>query len=554
MAASQTGSKLGDLELRFSLQSLLVIVTLIAFALGWILHPLKEQQAKNRAIQRLNNDGFTIVREPITEVSGFSAKAWFGMFSEQYLLEPCSIAAAKVPSTANWEDLARFPHVSQLSIEPEAGLRIPRSCWATIAQYPKLQSLTLANVDLDPGQLAEIGHLQALERISLTDMSLSDRDLATIASFPKLTFLTLVRCQATETGLAALAAHKRLTYLDLSHSTVTDAALAHLGSIDGLTQLNLSKTPVTDAGLALLNGLTQLQTLNLSGSAVTDEGVIAVQIRFPKVLVSSSEIERSSFESLVKQRHYSLSGPFFTDASLRRLDYIDRLTDLRLDDTNISPAGLRQLARFKTLRSLQLSGPTISAESLRSLGDLPGLEELSLRDGVDDESLTAFAALRQLAWLSLSSQRLTDEGLLHLANLTTLTRLSLDVPQMSSTGFEVFAQLPALEDLTLSRVRLDSTGAQQLARCGRLRSLALHSVEIDEEAICALQDAASLASITLHGNMNERCLPRFAEIKSLRSIQFWNDVSEETTKKLRALNPQLKITMRGRDGRLKTVD
>jgi hypothetical protein len=115
----------------------------------------------------------------------------------------------------------------------------------------------------------ELPHLKAL-RI-FCDSKITDDGLAHLKRLTELQSLYLRGVH--DKGMSNLSSMTRLQALFVTQTDIGDAGLAPLESLRQLRELHLWRTHITDAGLAHLKGLTQLQKLELSETEVTDGGV-----------------------------------------------------------------------------------------------------------------------------------------------------------------------------------------------------------------------------------------------------------------------------------------
>jgi hypothetical protein len=99
--------------------------------------------------------------------------------------------------------------------------------------------------DADLVRLKEFTHLRFLH---LDHPEIVDADLVHVQAFAKLKSLNLDKTQITDAGLAKLQSLTQLERLCLSETQVTDAGLAKLQALTKLKYVQLQNTQVTDAG------------------------------------------------------------------------------------------------------------------------------------------------------------------------------------------------------------------------------------------------------------------------------------------------------------------
>ena len=113
-----------------------------------------------------------------------------------------------------------------------------------------------------------------------------------------------------------------------------------------------------------------------------------------------------------------LAYPDVTDASLKELGPLKRLTSLSLFNTKVTDTGLKELAGFKRLTHLRLRDSEVTDAGLKELVPLKGLTHLDLgATNVTDSGLKELAALKGLTQLDLTchaSNGFRAEGAGHL--------------------------------------------------------------------------------------------------------------------------------------------
>ena len=183
--------------LRFSLRTLLILVTLLSIGLGTFVHRGERQRRAVAAVKALGGS----IRY---DVSGTS---------------PAS------------DTLSRW---------------LPRDYFDDV-YLVSLMHCTVTNADL-----AHISRLTQLEVLELDSTNVTDAGLAHVQGLTELTWLSINETQVTDSGLHHLEGLTCLLVLELRDTQVTDAGLAQLQGLTSLKVLDLSRTPVTDGGVAKL--------------------------------------------------------------------------------------------------------------------------------------------------------------------------------------------------------------------------------------------------------------------------------------------------------------
>jgi hypothetical protein len=223
---------------QYSLRTLLVFVTLCAFACSWLA--VKLQQARRQweavdAIQRLGG----------------------GVLYDWQVDANLNVLPNPQPPGPKW-------------------LR-------SLSGYDFFQSVS--SVFLPGGvtdkELQHVKGFNGLQQLWLFGARITDAGVEQLKDFNRLRELNVAGTPITDAGLQHLAGLNRLQRLSLDHSQITDAGMQYLTGLSQLTLLNLDSTDVRDAGLEHLMSLSQLRDLCLSSTSVTDAGVKRLQQALP---------------------------------------------------------------------------------------------------------------------------------------------------------------------------------------------------------------------------------------------------------------------------------
>jgi hypothetical protein len=107
-------------------------------------------------------------------------------------------------------------------------------------------------------------------------------DLSLLQNLPTLASLVVRSDELCDNDLVKIGGLRSLKLLSLDARHLTDEGLAHLQSLTELGSLDLGfSSNITDAGLRSLRGLKKLTNLVIVRSAVTDEGVREFQNALP---------------------------------------------------------------------------------------------------------------------------------------------------------------------------------------------------------------------------------------------------------------------------------
>ena len=118
--------------------------------------------------------------------------------------------------------------------------------------------------------------------VQLLDTAATDEDLRYVAYFPTMERVSLSRTKVTDDGLFRLQACPKLRSLHLDSTAITDMGLARLSPFTELESLSLSGTKITDAGLFHLAKMQKLKELWLRNTAITNDGFLELEKALPE--------------------------------------------------------------------------------------------------------------------------------------------------------------------------------------------------------------------------------------------------------------------------------
>ena len=153
----------------------------------------------------------------------------------------------------------------------------------------------------------------------------------------------------------------------------------------------------------------------------------------------------------------------FADRDLVLLNSMTSLTELYVDDTEVTDAGLPHLKSLLHLEELGLARTGVTDEGLVHLRALRYLKSLDLEDtDVGDAGLVHLRALQRLERLDLSGTRVTHRGLLSLQHLPQLKALDLSNTKLADGAVPYIKELGTLQFLQLDGTQVTAEGRREL--------------------------------------------------------------------------------------------
>jgi internalin A len=189
------------------------------------------------------------------------------------------------------------------------------------------------------------------------------------------------------------------------------------------------------------------------GTTRADDAVPIVEKRGDKVTRDDKEVVRmiQTHGGIAKREDDDPDKPVIgvslcfaddvTDAHLKELKQLRRLTWLNLDVTGVTDAGLKDLKEFKRLTRLSLAYTKVTDVGLKDLKEL-----------------------RQITWLDLDGTSVTDAGLKDLKELDQLTTLYLHDTKVTDAGLKDLKELKKLTTLGLRGTKVTDAGVADLQK------------------------------------------------------------------------------------------
>jgi Leucine-rich repeat (LRR) protein len=226
--------------LQFSLRTLLIVVALIAVAMGLLMRYVHQQ----RDLVRLE-------KEAVAEIEKLGGSVDYADHAQPVL-----------PSLPSW---------LQAIIGEE--------------KFRPVSSIDLANTKFTEANLINLKKLTAPKILLIYHTKFNDADLAHVCELNTLEGLNLSDTHITSEGLVHLSKLKVLKSIDLCNRPITDAGIMYLSNFDTLQSLDLSNTLITDASLEHLSKLTSLEWVSLRDTQITSAGAAKLQAALPNCLV-----------------------------------------------------------------------------------------------------------------------------------------------------------------------------------------------------------------------------------------------------------------------------
>jgi Leucine-rich repeat (LRR) protein len=270
---------------QYSLRSLLIVVTLFAFACSWFTVQMQKARRQQEAVRILSKYDYVI-----------------GYDSETPRYARNSLGKNIFYNVVVVGDVHEYEKLRCGNGHPRG---IPESELALFQNLPQLRTLNLNHFDIYSTQSIDKGityieNLKMLEILDLSGSDITDAGLAHLEGLKRLRELKIARTKITDAGLEILKDWTWLHKLDLTSNSITDVGLNHIKGMSQLQELSLHNTPITDAGMENLKELLNLEVLYINYTQITDKGL-------------------KSLAGLAKLKHLECSSTSITDAGVKDL-------------------------------------------------------------------------------------------------------------------------------------------------------------------------------------------------------------------------------------------
>jgi Leucine-rich repeat (LRR) protein len=447
-------SRTFHLKPRFSLLTLLVLVTTLAVSIGLFVEPWRRARQKKKVAGEVERLGGKVIFAEPPEATGVISGWLHLIFGDEYFAD-VSRVFCRLRSEDDVELLHAFPEVTHLRLSG------PRVTGAT---------------------LERLAGLSQVSELKLSEAVISPRGLQSLTKLPQLEFLAFSNC----------------TLLDAASQL---GALTELPNLQSLTFIDCG---LSDDSLKALYGAPSLTILYLHEPGISEEGILAACRSNPALAInfggqrSKTENYIPSAEELPNVTELTFTGPHTSNKTLVALRGARSLSTLRLDRCRVTDSGLRHLLSLPRLTRLELKGSTVNATRLSELRQRPEFSDLARTDcSVTDLGLEHISDLRALTHLTVVDCQLTDQGLESVGKLMNLTKLALSGDQISDAGVRALRSLQKLNTLYLKSSQMTDDSLVVLKSMTSLRQLTLHGVSISDGGVTELQQALPNCTISL---------------------------------------------------------
>ncbi|QDU15061.1 Serine/threonine-protein kinase PknB [Gimesia maris] len=321
---------------------------------------------------------------------------------------------------------------------------------STIEELPaepvEYYSVNLSQANFPAHDLSRLANLTNLQTLVLDSTVIRDRDLQYLKGIDTLLTLCLNNTKITGEGLRYLNEFTTLLRLEMNNTPVTNAGMEAISSLKYLSYLGMDQALLGDNSMEQIGRLKDLKVLHLNDTALSDAGM-------------------ESISRLKELTRLYLANTRINNA-WHHIKNLSKLHTLDLRATVIDEEGLKDIQSLKNLKSLILSSAFgVNDQGLKHIGALKGLTELYIDNTqVSNEGMVYIGELKNLVRLHIDITAVGDKGLQHISGLDNLTVLSLDGNQVTDVGLQHLHGLKKLEYLDLESTKVTPQGIADLQK------------------------------------------------------------------------------------------
>ena len=257
---------------RFSIRTMLVLITLIAVFFGTAFNRANRQKLAVKRLRVANAD----VQYDVATVGTVSL--WRGnttTFTRNGGLVTTP-ALRPLPSPKSFLQrilgIDYFHSVTVVNLDAQTVPNFAEIIGA-IGALSDVEWVRLNVGGIEPAELAKLKSCPRLKSLSLPNTTIFDRHARWLRGMTQLEHLRAVN-EFTDEGLAELEGHPNLSEIYLSYQeSITDKGAVSLATLSKLQTLDVSSTSITDVGVQEFRKLKSLDWLDLSFTKTTDASI-----------------------------------------------------------------------------------------------------------------------------------------------------------------------------------------------------------------------------------------------------------------------------------------
>jgi internalin A len=496
---------------RFSLRTILIVITLVCLAMGLPYSRAERQRTAATTLLQLNCY-WDFEPEP----------KWL-----QYL----------PPYVRNFRDGHYFRSVVKVTVNSQARHSL-NTIFYSIGQIDRMESIDCQYAPVTHEHLTLLSRLRNVKSLHIHHRLIDDGALASLRNWTGLEELLIPGAGVTSQGVAQLQRNSRLRRIDLSNTLVGDEIAEVLHSFSLLEYLELRRTDITPSGFARFPDFAEVTWVDLGDTLVDDE-VVKKLARFPKLTgIDLAGTRITDFTGMTLARwplnDIRLNETVITDATLDALTETTTLESLDVRDTKVTLFGVRRLHTLPNIGSVSYSGKiSFKKNELQALAgkhaqSIDGLEISKRLSRAEWELMAKFPIRR---YLSVEGSNCDDETLELLTTNVNLDGLGLRGCAIGSRGLAAVAKLPKLNYVDLANTPVTALDLAVFQGHDRLQGLNISDTKLGDDVMPTILSLPNFRSLSVtRGQLSYDSLKQLHEKKIHLNIEgrtmMWSELGD----------------------------
>jgi Leucine-rich repeat (LRR) protein len=351
-------------------------------------------------------------------------------------------------------------------------------------------------------EIRGLQRLSGLTVLFLPEMPLDSEGMRSLAGIRDLSALQIRSAELTTETAGCLRYFSKLRLLSIFCKSIAENAYKHISEMGNLESLSLGSAPIRYIDLQLVSRCRKLRHLSFGFQSVEWQScsTIGDMGQIQELEMQYCFLAEGAARELLKNKNLRVlnlsTTTGVTDGELGGLAALKWLTDLRIDDTEVSDMSSAVFSNFPRLAAIDLSGTNIGNRTVAMICEHS----------------------RKLRTMDLSLTKFTDEGLASLVKLDRLLHLDINRCLVDDTSCKILRTLH-LDHLSLIGCPITDTGARDLCRMRSLTSLDISETSVERISRVPLNGLPKLKQLDVCGlPVDDTDIDYLAHLPSLRFV------------------------------------
>jgi Leucine-rich repeat (LRR) protein len=424
-------------QLRFRLQSMLVVFTALCLLMGLVARELNREFRKGRLSSQIADGGGRV-----------------------HLVDPAhmnpELLSYRSTGVVNgWLRLVLgneyFKSARAIELTPSSGLALE-----VVRYFPELDHLSIGGSDVNVETSKAMEGLVVLTGLNISDAVVSESCLRSLTRIPELRLLHLRNCTISKNAAECLAQFSSLLDVKFEGCDPPPEFIQEIKEIPNLRIVKFDRCPIDNNKLQCMHHSPFPVTIQFDGCPITEVGMLELREANPAWEIIYQDQSASNTSAL------NVAQPNRIPSKVE----IGSVELLSFQGELVSNATLQALKNAKGLRHLSLknmNAEKVTSEGLKVLEQLPNLTEFHYTDSIiSSEDINVIARLKSLRHLHLNNSKLSDVNVEAISHDTSLELLSLWGCPVTDESVDSLSKMNSLKSLWIGSTRISANGLLKL--------------------------------------------------------------------------------------------